>query len=59
MANLSRKSPRWQVDYLYQAAMFGGILDDGKLKGKLDQRDAQVGIMLLNEFAFNFGIIAV
>jgi hypothetical protein len=27
----------WQVNYLFEAAMFGSILDDGGLKGKLDR----------------------
>ncbi|KAH8703139.1 hypothetical protein BGW36DRAFT_354572 [Talaromyces proteolyticus] len=27
----------WQVNYLYEAAMFGSLLDDGGLKGKLDR----------------------
>ena len=27
----------WQVNYLFEAAMFGSILDDGALKGKLDR----------------------
>ncbi|KAJ5710335.1 hypothetical protein N7488_004491 [Penicillium malachiteum] len=27
----------WQVNYLCEAAMFGSILDDGALKGKLDR----------------------
>jgi FtsZ-binding cell division protein ZapB len=28
----------WQVNYLFQAAMFGSLLDSGELKGKLDRR---------------------
>lgn len=27
----------WQVNYLFEAAMFGSILDDGGLKGRLDR----------------------
>jgi hypothetical protein len=29
----------WQVNYLFEAAMFGSILDGGKLIGKLDRKD--------------------
>ncbi|KAG5952178.1 hypothetical protein E4U53_001449 [Claviceps sorghi] len=29
----------WQVNYLFEAAMFGSILDGGKLIGKLDRRE--------------------
>lgn len=29
----------WQVNYLLEAAMFGSILDGGKLIGKLDRRE--------------------
>ena len=29
----------WQVNYLFEAAMFGSILDGGTLAGKLDRRD--------------------
>jgi hypothetical protein len=29
----------WQVNYLCEAAMFGSLLDDGGLKGKLDRRE--------------------
>ena len=29
----------WQVNYLMEAAMFGSLLDDGGLKGKLDRRE--------------------
>lgn len=29
----------WQVNYLFEAAMFGSLLDDGGLIGKLDRRD--------------------
>lgn len=27
----------WQVNYLFEAAMFGSIFDDGGLKGRLDR----------------------
>lgn len=27
----------WQVDYLFEAAMFGSLLDDEGLRGKLDR----------------------
>jgi hypothetical protein len=30
----------WQVNYLNEAAMFGSLLDDGGLKGKLDRSNA-------------------
>lgn len=29
----------WQVNRLFEAAMFGSLLDDGGLEGKLDRRD--------------------
>ncbi|KAF5003199.1 hypothetical protein FDECE_10267 [Fusarium decemcellulare] len=29
----------WQINYLFEAAMFGSILDGGKLAGKLDRQD--------------------
>jgi hypothetical protein len=29
----------WQVNYLFEAAMFGSILDGGKLIGKLDRKE--------------------
>lgn len=29
----------WQVNYLFEAAMFGSILDGGKLSGKLDRQE--------------------
>ncbi|EHK19777.1 uncharacterized protein TRIVIDRAFT_46883 [Trichoderma virens Gv29-8] len=29
----------WQVNYLFEAAMFGSILDGGKLAGKLDRQE--------------------
>ena len=29
----------WQVNFLMEAAMFGSLLDDGSLKGKLDRKD--------------------
>jgi len=29
----------WQVNFLMEAAMFGSLLDDGGLKGKLDRRE--------------------
>ena len=29
----------WQVNYLMEAAMFGSLLDDGSLKGKLDRKE--------------------
>ncbi|KAN0070317.1 hypothetical protein V8E54_011898 [Elaphomyces granulatus] len=29
----------WQVNYLMEAAMFGSLLDDGGLEGKLDRRE--------------------
>ncbi|KAF8849806.1 hypothetical protein BDZ45DRAFT_541213, partial [Acephala macrosclerotiorum] len=29
----------WQVNHLFEAAMFGSLLDDGGLKGKLDRKD--------------------
>lgn len=29
----------WQVNYLYEAAMFGSILDGGALTGKLDRAE--------------------
>lgn len=29
----------WQVNYLFEAAMFGSILDDGGLKGRLDRAE--------------------
>jgi hypothetical protein len=31
----------WQVNYLFEAAMFGGILDGGALIGKLDRAEDQ------------------
>lgn len=27
----------WQVNFMMEAAMFGSLLDDGALKGKLDR----------------------
>ncbi|RFU30367.1 hypothetical protein B7463_g5984, partial [Scytalidium lignicola] len=30
----------WQVNYLFEAAMFGSLLDNGNLKGKLDRKEA-------------------
>jgi hypothetical protein len=29
----------WQVNHMFEAAMFGSLLDDGGLKGKLDRKD--------------------
>lgn len=29
----------WQVNYLFEAAMFGSILDGGTLAGKLDRQE--------------------
>lgn len=29
----------WQVNHLFEAAMFGSLLDDGALVGKLDRKD--------------------
>ena len=29
----------WQVNYLFEAAMFGSILDGGELIGKLDRAE--------------------
>ncbi|RYP77463.1 hypothetical protein DL769_003417 [Monosporascus sp. CRB-8-3] len=29
----------WQVNYLFEAAMFGSLLDDGGLRGKLDRKE--------------------
>lgn len=29
----------WQVNYLFEAAMFGGLLDGGELVGKLDRQE--------------------
>lgn len=29
----------WQVNYLFEGAMFGSLLDNGKLKGKLDRKE--------------------
>jgi hypothetical protein len=29
----------WQVNYLFEAAMFGSLLDDGGLKGRLDRHE--------------------
>lgn len=37
----------WQVNYLFEAAMFGSILDDGGLKGRLDR----VEYLLLHAFS--------
>ncbi|KAM7195408.1 hypothetical protein V8F33_006749 [Rhypophila sp. PSN 637] len=31
----------WQVNRLYEAAMFGSFLDDGALRGRLDQTDQE------------------
>jgi hypothetical protein len=30
----------WQVNYMFEAAMFGSLLDDGSLGGKLDRAEA-------------------
>lgn len=32
----------WQVNRLFESAMFGSLLDDGGLRGKLDRTDGQV-----------------
>ena len=29
----------WQVNYMFEAAMFGSLLDDGSLSGKLDRAE--------------------
>jgi len=29
----------WQVNRLFEAAMFGSLLDDGSLRGKLDRKE--------------------
>ena len=33
----------WQINYLFEAAMFGSILDGGELAGKLDRKRRPLG----------------